>query len=77
MTVAHPQEYAVVFYGSSNLKKWTEIGRFKAGGFLGYQYECPGLVRDPIEGGPDDGKKLWVLFISINPGAPLGGSTVQ
>ena len=77
MTVAHPQEYAIVFYGSPNLKAWTEISRFKTSGFLGYQYECPGLVRVPIEGGPDDGKKLWVLFISINPGAPLGGSAVQ
>jgi len=77
MTIAHPQEYAVVFYGSHNLKEWTETGRFKMGGFLGYQYECPGLARVPIEGGPDNGKKLWVLFISINPGAPIGGSAVQ
>jgi beta-fructofuranosidase len=77
MTVAHTQEYAVVFYGSPNLKEWTELSRFKTSGFLGYQYECPGLVQVPIEGGPDDGKKLWVLFISINPGAPLGGSAVQ
>ena len=77
MAVAHPQEYAVVFYGSPNLKEWNEMSRFKTGGFLGYQYECPGLAQVPIEGGPEDGKKLWVLFISINPGAPLGGSVVQ
>lgn len=35
------------------------------------------VVRVPVEGGPNDGKKLWVLFISINSGALLGRSAVQ
>jgi len=67
----------VVFYGSHNLKEWIETGRFKTGGFLGHQYECPGLAQVPIEAGPDGCKKLWVLFISINPGLPIGESAVQ
>jgi len=41
----------MVFYGSRNLKEWTETSRFKKVGFLGYQYECPGLAQVHIEGG--------------------------
>jgi len=41
----------MVFYRSRNLKEWTETCRFKTGGFLSYQYECPGLAQVPIEGG--------------------------
>ncbi len=40
---------------------------------LGIDYECPDLVPLSVEGG---GTK-WVLFVSINPGAPQGGSAVQ
>ena len=77
MTVAHPQEYAVVFYGSPNLKDWTELSRLSTAGILGYQYECPDLLQVPVEGGPRDGEKEWVLIVSINPGAPVGGSVVE
>ncbi|QID78288.1 Invertase 4 [Saccharomyces pastorianus] len=42
---------------------------------LGYQYECPGLIEVPTE--QDPSKSHWVMFISINPGAPAGGSFNQ
>ncbi|EPQ26304.1 uncharacterized protein PFL1_06239 [Pseudozyma flocculosa PF-1] len=77
MTVAHPQEYAVTFYSSPNLKDWQELSRFRMTGLPGYQYECPDLVQIPIESGPDAGKRRWVLVNSINPGSPMGGSIVQ
>ncbi|KAI3478295.1 hypothetical protein L1887_59819 [Cichorium endivia] len=68
---------AIVFYASSNMKDWSEVSRFQSYGILGYQYECPDLFQVPVEGGPDDGKMMYVLAISINPGAPIGGSFVQ
>ena len=66
--------YQVAFYSSPDLKTWTELSRFGPHGILGYQYEVPDLIRLPIEG-TDEFK--WVLFVSINPGAPQGGSFMQ
>jgi len=37
-------------------------------------YECPNLVEMPMEGADHT---MWILQISINPGAPLGGSVSQ
>ena len=77
MALALSQEFGIVFYASSNMKDWSEVSRFQSYGILGYQYECPDLFQVPVEGGPDDGKMMYVLAISINPGAPIGGSFVQ
>lgn len=77
MTVAHPQSYEVGFYASKDLRTWNELSRFGPHGVLGYQYECPDLVQVPVKGGERDGQLAWVLVVSINPGAPLGGSFVQ
>lgn len=77
VALALSQEFGIVFYASSNMKDWTEVSRFQSHGILGYQYECPDLFQVPIEGGPDNGKLKYVLAISINPGAPIGGSFVQ
>ncbi|PWN53089.1 putative SUC2-invertase [Violaceomyces palustris] len=77
MATAHAQDFEVVFYSSKDLKDWTELSRFSQHGILGYQYECPDLFEVPIKGGSKDGQKAWVLGLSINPGAPLGGSMVQ
>lgn len=74
MAVVRAQEYVVVFYTSPNLKDWTEQSRFSTMGLLGYQYECPDLFTVRMTGGKDDGKRAHVLVISLNPGAPLGGS---
>lgn len=73
MAAVRSREHLVVFYGSDDLKHWTELGSFGHAGLLGTDYECPDLVEVPVEGGGT----RWVLFVSINPGAPLGGSTVQ
>lgn len=47
-------------------------------GVSGLQYECPNLVEirveNATEGTPDS---RWAMVISINPGAPLGGSVTQ
>lgn len=73
MVVVRSREHQVMFYTSPDLKRWSEVGSFGHAGLLGLDYECPDLVEVPVEGGGT----RWVLFVSINPGAPLGGSAVQ
>lgn len=63
------------FYSSPNLKDWkmeSEFGR--ENGAHGGVWECPDLFPLQVEGGDE---QQWVLLISINPGAPNGGSGTQ
>ncbi|WP_373516964.1 glycoside hydrolase family 32 protein [Pricia sp.] len=63
------------FYGSKNLKDWELLGEFgKDRGAHGGVWECPDLLPFKVEG---TDKEKWVLLISINPGAPNGGSGTQ
>jgi beta-fructofuranosidase len=71
MVVALSTEFAISIYTSPNLINWSFASNFSHYGLLGLQYECPGLTELPIRGTDD---KAWVMYISINPGAPLGGS---
>ncbi len=60
----------VQFYSSGNLKNWTKESEFGAG--LVQQsrvWECPDLISFDA-----DGKKIWLLLVSFNPGGPQGGS---
>ncbi|QID81820.1 Invertase 4 [Saccharomyces pastorianus] len=75
MTAAKSQDYKIEIYSSDDLKSWKLESAFANEGFLGYQYECPGLIEVPTE--QDPSKSHWVMFISINPGAPAGGSFNQ
>jgi fructan beta-fructosidase len=63
----------VEFYSSPNLINWTkesEIGKnlFAHGGV----WECPDLLQIN-----KNGKTIWVLLVSMNPGGPNGGSATQ
>jgi fructan beta-fructosidase len=63
----------VEFYSSPNLINWnkeSEIGKnlFAHGGV----WECPDLLSFKV-----NGKKIWVLLVSMNPGGPNGGSASQ
>ncbi|MCL6267643.1 glycoside hydrolase family 32 protein [Flagellimonas myxillae] len=63
------------FYSSPNLKDWTHISDFgKTHGAHGGVWECPDLFQLQVEGSDE---QQWVLIISINPGAPNGGSGTQ
>ncbi|MBB2201031.1 glycoside hydrolase family 32 protein [Gluconacetobacter tumulisoli] len=73
MVVALARQHRIIFYASPDLLHWTEISRFGPAGLPGVDYECPNLVELPVEGGGT----RWVLFVSINPGAPQGGSATQ
>lgn len=83
MVLAKAQEYKIQIFGSQDLKSWDFYSNFSHHGLLGYQYECPGLAKVPVvkKTGDDSleekvGEK-WVMFLSINPGGPLGGSFTQ
>ncbi|KAM0385491.1 hypothetical protein ACHAPY_000027 [Fusarium culmorum] len=78
MVVAYPQDFAIGIFESPDLKEWTATSNFSHHGLLGLQYECPNMI--PIPYFDEDGKKqddMWLMVISINPGAPLGGSIAE
>jgi beta-fructofuranosidase len=79
LVLAYAQEYTVGIYTSPDLKTWTHASNFSHVGLLGLQYECPNLVEMPVRSSPggDITGTMWLLQISINPGAPLGGSISQ
>ncbi|MEL6483557.1 MAG: glycoside hydrolase family 32 protein [Bacteroidota bacterium] len=65
----------VKFYDSPNLKEWTHISDFgKEVGAHGGVWECPDLF--PLTDAKS-GERKWALLVSINPGAPNGGSGTQ
>ncbi|KAI9724812.1 MAG: hypothetical protein M1812_000088 [Candelaria pacifica] len=74
MVIAYAQEFTIGIYTSPNLKNWTHASNFSHEGLLGLQYECPNLVPIPMNGSTEP---MYILQISINPGAPLGGSIAQ
>ena len=62
-------------WNSENLKDWKKVSEFgRDKGAHGGVWECPDLFPLKVEGS-DEVK--WVLLISINPGAPNGGSGTQ
>ena len=72
MSLARGWTFAIDFYTSPDLKKWTKSGTFAVDikdCNIG-QWECPDLLTLPT---PDGGTK-HVLIVSVNPGGPNGGS---
>jgi len=64
----------IEFYSSPDLKKWSKLSEFgNTMGAHGGVWECPDLF--PLKDG--QGNTKWVLFVSINPGGPQGGSATQ
>ncbi|KAI9806041.1 MAG: hypothetical protein M1833_004448 [Piccolia ochrophora] len=74
MVLAFAQEFVIGIYTSPDLKDWTHASNFSHAGLLGLQYECPNLITIPMNGTDE---LMWLMAISINPGAPLGGSIAQ
>jgi fructan beta-fructosidase len=63
----------VTFYSSPDLKNWTKESEFGENiGAHGGVWECPDLISLD-----DNGKKIWAVIVSMNPGAPNGGSGTQ
>ncbi len=64
---------SIAFYGSKNLKEWDKLSDFGRGyGAHGGVWECPDLFKMNY-----NGKEVWVLIVSLNPGGPNGGSATQ
>ena len=63
----------ITFFSSPNLKDWTKESEFGQNlGAHGGVWECPDLFPLTL-----NGKKTWVLLVSINPGGPNKGSATQ
>lgn len=81
MVVALSQKFEISIYSSADLLHWKYESGFALRGLKGLQYECPGLVKIPILN--TKGQEIknteenWLLYISINPGAPQGGSATE
>ncbi len=87
--ISYAQDYTIGFFTSPDLKNWTHASNFTHHGFLGLQYECPNLVAIPMISNASipepyaasniaqTPEQMYILQISINPGAPLGGSISQ
>ena len=61
----------VLFFRQS--KNWKKESEFGVGiGAHGGVWECPDLIPFIV-----DGKKIWLLIVSINPGGLQGGSGTQ
>ena len=86
--ISYARDFVIGFFTSPNLIDWTHASNFSHAGLLGLQYECPNLVTlpmlknasvaeplDPSNFASTD--EMYILQISINPGAPQGGSTSQ
>lgn len=66
----------VEFYYSFNLLQWEFSGKFGEGeGSHGGVWECPDLFELEVDGRKEDTR--WVLTVSINNGAPAGGTGMQ
>lgn len=67
---------SIAFYSSDNLRDWTALSKFGGippEGAHGGVWECPDLISFVL----DNGYKVWVLLVSINPGSPNLGSVTQ
>jgi fructan beta-fructosidase len=63
----------IEIYSSPDLKQWSKLSEFGAAdGSHGGVWECPDLFPLSV-----NGTEKWVLLVSINPGAPNGGSGTQ
>ena len=85
--ISYAQDFVIGIYTSPNLKNWTHASNFSHAGLLGLQYECPNLiaipmltnasVAEPMDPSNFASTDMYILQISINPGAPQGGSIAQ
>lgn len=83
MVVSYASDFVIGIFNSDNLKEWEHQSNFSHAGLVGIQYECPNMVEIPIfnstpsSEAPTSQETMWLMVISINPGAPLGGSISQ
>lgn len=69
MVVVHSLDCKVEILRSKNLRDWESLSFFGVPESEGVIWECPDLFE--LE---SNGRKLWVMLVSVNPGGPLNGS---
>jgi fructan beta-fructosidase len=74
MAVSLADKRVVRFYRSADLLTWDLLSDFGPVGSVDGVWECPDLIRVPIEGSDSS---AWVLLVSVGDGAPAGGSGMQ
>ena len=75
MAVALSAEHVVRLYRSDDLLAWSHLSDFGPAGSTDGVWECPDLFSLSVDGGP--GLARWVLVVSVQEGAPAGGSGMQ
>ena len=70
MCVAQPFDKQISFYKSFDLVSWQHLSNFGPAGAVDGIWECPDLFPLELEG-----KELWVLLVSLNPGGLYGSGT--
>jgi fructan beta-fructosidase len=70
MAVVLPHARQVIFYGSLDLKSWTELSRFSDDLPGQGIWECPDLLALAV----DDGTTAWLLKVDLFEGHPSLGS---
>lgn len=84
MVISFATDFVIAIYTSPNLRTWTHASNVTHPGLVsaGAQLECPNLVPIPTLKGPSLSLspentapiETYLLLMSINPGASLGGS---
>ena len=74
MAVSLADKRVVRFYRSADLISWDRLSDFGPAGSVDGVWECPDLIRVPVEGSD---ASAWVLLVSVGDGAPAGGSGQQ
>lgn len=74
MVLVLAEERTVELYRSADLLRWEHASSFGPAGSVEGVWECPDLVRVPVEG--SDATAV-VLLVSVLGGAPAGGSGTQ
>ncbi len=74
MAVVMADRWKVRFYRSADLLHWDQVSEFGPLGSVDGVWECPDVVKVPIEG---TSEAAWVLLLSVQSGGPAGGSGMQ
>ncbi len=69
LAVSLPFEHKILFYKSGNLTKWEKTGEFGKEGDTSKIWECPDMVKVPVE---ESDSSKWMLLISS--GSPYDSS---
>jgi fructan beta-fructosidase len=74
MVLVRADAHVVDLYRSPDLLHWTHHSTFGPEGHVEADWECPDVVRVPVE---DTSQSADVLLVSVSDGAPAGGSGMQ